>query len=67
VTEWSSFTQGLGSLLVAFYNSQGYSVGVLTHLHMGKLNAYSLLKYASKFIISAQASKFHLPINWNKY
>jgi hypothetical protein len=29
------YIQTLGSLFITFYNTQGYSGGVLTHLHMG--------------------------------
>jgi hypothetical protein len=30
------YTQALRSLFVAFYESQGYSAGTLTHLSMGR-------------------------------
>jgi hypothetical protein len=30
------YPQALGSLIVAFYDSQGYGGGILTHLHTRK-------------------------------
>jgi hypothetical protein len=35
--------QAPGSVFVAFYDSQGYGGGILTHLHMGSLKKYRLI------------------------
>jgi hypothetical protein len=34
------YPYAMGSLIIAFYDSQGYAGGILTHLHTGTNTAY---------------------------
>jgi hypothetical protein len=54
------YTQVSGSLLVVFYDSQGYGGGILTRLHTGKISWISNSKTMAVKVFSRKVVDYEL-------